>query len=134
VEAEDRQEVESGVAYIAPGGTHMTIEAYPRGGYRIVLGNQSPRSGHRPSVDILFESLVPLKELKRHAVLMTGMGSDGAEGMNLLKKAGAVTAIAESAETCIVYGMPKSAIELDCTDYVLPLPEIPKKLIESVQS
>jgi two-component system chemotaxis response regulator CheB len=102
--------------------------------YKVHLNQEEPRGGHRPSVDTLFESLLPLKELKRHIVLMTGMGSDGAKGMLALKQAGAVTTIAESEDTCIVYGMPRAAVELNCVMHVLPQQEIPKKLSQIVIS
>jgi two-component system chemotaxis response regulator CheB len=131
VEAEEGMVLRGGTAYIAPGGKHMT--AYRQGKvYRLRLTVEAPRSGHRPSVDMMFDSLVPLKELKRHIVLMTGMGSDGAMGMLALKHGGAVTTIAESEETCVVYGMPRAAVEQGGAMHILPQHEIPEKLIELV--
>lgn len=100
--------------------------------YRLRLTDEEPRCGHRPSVDTLYESLLPFKELKKHIVLMTGMGSDGANGMKALKEAGAESTIAEAEQTCIVYGMPRVAVELNSVDYVLPLHEISHKLINLV--
>lgn len=132
VEAEDMQSLESGTAYIAPGGYHMTVEHHHT--YRIRLNEETPTNGHRPSVDVLFHSLVPLTRLSKHSVIMTGMGSDGARGMKALKDAGAQTTIAESADTCIVYGMPRSAVELQCIDHVLPLTAIADKLIKIVDN
>ena len=133
-EAEDGVRLENGHAYVAPGGWHMTVRKDEPGVYRIRLSKEEPRSGHRPSVDMLFESLVPLRELKRYAVLMTGMGSDGAKGMQALHRAGALATIAESAETCVVYGMPRAAVELNCVKHLLPLHHIPQKLTELMQS
>jgi len=133
-EAEDGVRLENGHAYVAPGGWHMTVRKDEPGVYRIRLSKEEPRSGHRPSVDMLFESLVPLRELKRYAVLMTGMGSDGAKGMLALHKAGALATIAESAETCVVYGMPRAAVEMNCVKHLLPLHRIPQKLTELMQS
>lgn len=127
-EAEDNDVLETGTAYIAPGGFHMKIKRDQ--GYRIQLSEEEPRRGHRPSVDHLFESLLPYKELKRHLVLMTGMGNDGAWGMKELKEAGAVTCIAESEQTCVVYGMPRSAVELGCVDHILPLDAIAGQLLQ----
>lgn len=132
VEAEEAMPLMKGTAYIAPGGYHMTLEAAAGDGYRIRLSKDEPRSGHRPSVDTMFDSLVPFGELKRHIVLMTGMGSDGAKGMKALREAGAATTIAEAEETCVVYGMPRSAVELGCAGYVLPQQEISEKLIEQI--
>lgn len=132
VEAENGMTLNNGCAYIAPGGYHMMVARNGPGMYKIYLSKEDPRNGHRPSVDVMFESLLPLKELKRHVVLMTGMGSDGARGMLSLKQAGAVTTIAESEETCIVYGMPRAAVELQCVTHILPQQEIAHQLTQAV--
>ncbi|MEK8130212.1 chemotaxis response regulator protein-glutamate methylesterase [Paenibacillus filicis] len=132
VEAEEGMVLENGAAYVAPGGFHMAVARNGSGGYRIHLSKDEPRGGHRPSVDALFESLLPLKELKRHIVIMTGMGSDGAKGMKALLDAGAVTTIAEAENTCIVYGMPRAAVELKGVTHVLPQQEIAGKLVAVV--
>ncbi|EXX91306.1 chemotaxis protein CheY [Paenibacillus darwinianus] len=132
-EAEHGEQVAAGTVYIAPGGYHMTL-VRTGGQYRIDLSLGEPRGGHRPSVDQLFESLVPFVELARHAVIMTGMGSDGAKGMKALAESGAVTTIAESEETCIVFGMPRSAIELGAAKTVLPLPGIAPQLAGAVMT
>ncbi|MFC0214357.1 chemotaxis response regulator protein-glutamate methylesterase [Paenibacillus chartarius] len=134
VEAEDDQLLETGTVYVAPGGWHMMARREQGGGYRIKLTKDEPRSGHRPSVDVMFESLVPMKELKRHAVIMTGMGSDGAKGMLALRKSGAVITIAEAEETCVVYGMPRAAVELQGVTDVVKQPEIARKIVQSVHS
>ncbi|GAA3406615.1 chemotaxis response regulator protein-glutamate methylesterase [Paenibacillus hodogayensis] len=131
VEAANGDRLRNGVVYIAPGGWHMIVKRDDMG-YRVCLTKDEPRSGHRPSVDMLFESLLPFRELKRHIVLMTGMGSDGARGMQALKQAGALTTIAESSETCVVYGMPRAAVELSCVTHELPLYRIAAKLTELV--
>ncbi|GIP33087.1 chemotaxis response regulator protein-glutamate methylesterase [Paenibacillus sp. J2TS4] len=133
VEAEEGMPVESGTAYIAPGGYHLLLNRQGPHGYGIRLSEEGTRSGHRPSVDVLFESLVPYKELKRHAVLMTGMGSDGAAGLLALKQAGARTTIAESEETCVVYGMPRAAVERGAAMYILPQQRISGKLLELIK-
>ncbi|MFH5183189.1 chemotaxis response regulator protein-glutamate methylesterase [Paenibacillus sp. TAB 01] len=132
VEAEDGMVLKNGTAYIAPGGYHMMVARNGPGAYRIYINKDEPRGGHRPSVDVLFESLLPLKELKRHIVIMTGMGADGAKGMRALRQAGAVTTIAESEETCIVYGMPRAAVELDGVMHVVPQQDIAAKLAQAV--
>ncbi|WP_426447064.1 protein-glutamate methylesterase/protein-glutamine glutaminase [Paenibacillus sp. S-38] len=132
VEAENGMVIERGTAYVAPGGYHMTVARNGTQSYRIHLSKDEPRGGHRPSVDTMFESLLPLKELKRHIVIMTGMGADGAKGMQALKQAGAVTTIAESEETCVVYGMPRAAVELGCAMHVVPQQQIAGMLIQSV--
>ncbi|MFC5702114.1 chemotaxis response regulator protein-glutamate methylesterase [Cohnella faecalis] len=132
-EAVDGEPLETSTAYIAPGGKQMSITKDAAGKYRIKLTEEGPRNGHMPSVDVLFESLIGHKPLKRHAVLMTGMGSDGAKGMKALLEDGASTAIAEAESTCIVYGMPRSAIELNAATEVLPLPKIAQALVHEVK-
>lgn len=133
VEAEQGERLHSGTAYIAPGGFHLNVVSSPGGGYRVHLTEQEPRNGHRPSVDVLYESLLPLEALKRHAVLLTGMGSDGAKVMKRLYDAGVTSTLAESEETCVVFGMPRSAIELNCVSHVLPLHDIGPKLVQVVK-
>jgi two-component system chemotaxis response regulator CheB len=132
VEAEDGLLVTSGTAYIAPGGWHMTLTRAESGKYLIRLSKTDLRNGHRPSVDLLFESLASFEFLERHAVLLTGMGSDGAGGMLALKKSGARTTIAEAEESCVIFGMPRSAIELGGATHILPLSSIGDQLIGAV--
>lgn len=129
VEATNNERLVGGTVYIAPGDYHMTVKQQANE-FRIVLHQQDPRNGHRPSVDIMFESVTRLTKLRRHYVIMTGMGSDGARGMLEAKQQGAHSTIAEAKETCIVYGMPRSAIENSCVDYVEPLHHITARIIE----
>lgn len=132
VEGEDGMPLVPGTAYVAPGGFHMTVCKEAGKPYSIRISKEEPRSGHRPSVNTLFESLLPMKELKRHIVIMTGMGNDGAKSMHDLKNDGAVTTIAESDETCVVYGMPRAAAESGCVDYLLPVHEIAPQLVKAL--
>lgn len=131
VEAEQGMKVKAGFVYVAPGGFHMELSRQD-GGYAIRLGEQPQRNGHRPSVDVMFESLAPFRELNIHAVIMTGMGSDGAKGMKLLAEQGAASLIAEAEETCIVYGMPRSAVEGGFVKNVLPLGQISSELAKAI--
>ncbi|OAT82822.1 chemotaxis response regulator protein-glutamate methylesterase [Bacillus sp. MKU004] len=118
-EAEHGEYLEKGTAYIAPGGFHMRI-MNDESNLMVHLTKEEPlRNGHRPSVDVLFESAGNLGGCNTVAVVMTGMGSDGTEGLRKLKENGNVTAIAESHETCIVYGMPKSVIAAKLADEVV---------------
>jgi two-component system chemotaxis response regulator CheB len=133
IEAEDGLPLEANTAYIAPGGFHMTIYKDGAKNYCIRTSKEDPRAGHRPSVDTLFESLVPFTELKKYVVLMTGMGSDGAKGMLALKKAGAMSTVAESEETSVVYGMPRAAVELNCVDHILPLQKIAERIVLDIR-
>jgi len=113
-----------GVCYIAPGDYHLKMDSG-----RVLSCEKGPyRNNCRPSVDVMFESLYDTAE-RTMAVIMTGMGSDGARGMQGLKLAGAVT-IAQSGETCVVNGMPQSARALGCVDRVVPLNEIYQQIID----
>jgi len=134
LEAADGMALEPGKAYIAPGGSHIRVRRTEKNGYVIATSMDEPRNGHRPSVDTLFESLLPLTELTRHAVLMTGMGSDGARMMKKLYDSGVRSTFAESEETCVVYGMPRSAVELGCVNDVLPLQELAPKVVQAVNN
>ncbi|WP_422657277.1 protein-glutamate methylesterase/protein-glutamine glutaminase [Paenibacillus sp. EC2-1] len=132
MEAQDGMFLRAGAAYIAPGGNHMTMYSSGNGQYQISIRKGDPCNGHRPSVDVLFESLLPLTNLKRHIVLMTGMGSDGARMMKELYDSGVTSTFAESEQTCVVYGMPRSAVELGCVSNILPLQNIAGELVQAV--
>lgn len=133
IEAEQGMLLRKGVAYIAPGGFHLQVNLSTAGQYVVLLTKEEARNGHRPSVDVLFESLLSLTSLERHALLMTGMGSDGARMMKSLYDSGVTSTFAESEETCVVYGMPRSAVELKCVKYILPLQEIAPRLVQAVK-
>ncbi|MEK5237984.1 chemotaxis response regulator protein-glutamate methylesterase [Paenibacillus sp. FSL L8-0470] len=132
-EAEHGMILRQGAAYIAPGGYHLKVVPAAGGQYAIELTSEDARNGHRPSVDMMFESLLPLTTLERHAVIMTGMGSDGARMMKSLYDSGVTSTFAESEETCVVYGMPRSAVELNCVKHILPLHEIAPRLVQAVK-
>ncbi len=115
-EAEQGETLRAGTVYIAPGGIHMTYR--PRGSQACIeLCPEPATSLHRPSVDVMFNSLVEHCRGQVLAMILTGMGSDGARGMEALKARGAHT-MAESEESCVVYGMPKAAAERGCVDLV----------------
>jgi two-component system chemotaxis response regulator CheB len=108
VESQGDELLQRGTAYIAPGDYHLTIE---RVGVqlRTRLGQGAPVCHQRPAVDVLFQSAARLQGVSIVAALLTGMGSDGADGMVALRRAGAET-IAEDERSCVVFGMPKEAI------------------------
>lgn len=98
----------AGRALICPGNRHLKVKQLPLG--NIAVLSDDPRvNGHRPSVDVLFKTVAEFGN-KAAAVLMTGMGDDGAQGLGMVKAAGGTT-IAQSEESCVVFGMPKAAIE-----------------------
>jgi two-component system chemotaxis response regulator CheB len=109
----------AGRALICPGNRHIKVKRMPMGNI-VVLSDEERVNGHRPSVDVLFRSVASEFGSRGIGVLMTGMGDDGAAGMGVLKSAGALT-IAQSEETCVVFGMPKTAIERGYASRVVPL-------------
>ncbi len=122
--------LQNGVAYIAPGGYHMKLRKVGTS-FGIVLDQtEPPRSGHRPSVDVMFEDVSKHHEFDKIAVIMTGMGYDGSKGLVALKRTGNVMAIAESADTCIVYGMPKAAVETQLVDEVADVDDIAQSIMK----
>ncbi len=109
----------AGRALICPGNRHMKIRRMPLGDV-VVLSDEERVNGHRPSVDVLFHSVAKEAGPRAIAVLMTGMGDDGAAGMGEIQAAGGLT-IAQSAESCVVFGMPRAAIERGYAMRVAPL-------------
>lgn len=131
VEAENGMKLENGHIYIAPGGeSHITVKS--SGSYRSIQLKPGPLYGnHRPAIDILFHSAAKYIGKNCFAVILTGMGKDGAKGIKEIHDNGGFT-IAQDEESSIVFGMPKVAIELGGIDKVLPLKEITKKLLYSL--
>lgn len=131
-EAENGEWLTAGTAYIAPGGYHMKVKE-ENGRIRIVLDKSEPRNGLRPSVDLLFESLSFIPDYAKVIVIMTGMGSDGAEGLIHMKQhVTKMKVIAESEETSIVFGMPKAAISTNLVNEVQNLEDIAKTILKYV--
>ncbi len=113
----------AGRALICPGNRHMKVKKLPLGNVAM-LSDEAPVNGHRPSVDVLFRSVAEELGSQVMAVLMTGMGEDGATGMGEIRAAGGFT-IAQSQETCVVFGMPKVAIERGYVMRVADLQDLP---------
>lgn len=129
-EAENGDELLPGKAFLAPGGYHLTIKQID-GKHIVSLNEEEPANGHRPSVDIMMKSAAS-SGLFVLGVLLTGMGCDGAEGMEKIKDVNGLT-IAEDASTSVIFGMPKVAIERNAVDYVLPLTKIASKITEIIK-
>lgn len=108
-EAQSGDLLQPGRVLICPGSRHMRVKRLPMGDI-VVLGDDARVNGHRPSVDVLMSSVAEEFHVQSIGVLMTGMGDDGAEGLGAIKKQGGMT-IAQSEDSCVVYGMPKAAIE-----------------------
>jgi two-component system chemotaxis response regulator CheB len=121
--ARDAEVLSTGCVRLAPGDQHLRVAGHAR---RIAtqVFEGPPVAGHVPSVDVLFES-ISNSAVRSSAALLTGMGRDGAEGLKMLRDAGHLT-IAQNEESCVVYGMPKAAVELGAAQRVLPLDHIPQ--------
>lgn len=130
VEAEDGMILQRGTCVVAPGDFHLAL-TWQGEGYKTRLMQTPPVHHCRPSVDVLFRSVAESGGKNVVAALLTGMGSDGAMGMEAIRKAGGRT-IAEHEKTCVVYGMPRAAIELGVVDLVLPLPQIAGAIVDAV--
>jgi two-component system chemotaxis response regulator CheB len=130
-EATGADEIEPGVALIAPGGCHLELE---KRGRKIVtrLDPDSDSSRYVPSVDRLFMSAAKVYGERLLAVVLTGMGDDGRKGACQVKDSGG-RVIAESEETAVIYGMPKQVVNAGAADQILPLQEIPAAIQTGIE-
>ena len=130
-EAEHNDVVRPGNVYIAPGSYHMVLEM--EGGKTVIKLNQDPPiGGLRPAVDPMMESVAKIYGSQAIGVILTGMGHDGSKGMQAIKRQHGNT-IAEDMTTAVVYGMPKSAIEFNVVDRIVPLPEVAGEIIRHIK-
>jgi two-component system, chemotaxis family, protein-glutamate methylesterase/glutaminase len=126
-EAEDGDHLEPGLALIAPGNFHMLLKGAP-GCYRVEVKDGPMVCFQRPAVDVLFHSVAQTAGRNATGAILTGMGSDGTQGMIAMKRAGART-IAQDEQSCVVFGMPKEAIRHGAVDRILPLSGIQNALL-----
>jgi len=128
-EAEDRQLIVPGHAYIAPGDMHLIVE---RDGarYRCRLSGAAAVNHHRPSVDVMFESVAGCVGRNAIGAILTGMGADGARGLRAMRAAGAAT-FAQDERTSVVWGMPGAAVNLGAVEQVLALEAIAEQLMQA---
>jgi two-component system chemotaxis response regulator CheB len=132
-EAEDGEPIRSNVVLIAPGGKQMKISAAADGKNRIArITDDPPENNCKPSVDYLFRSVAHYYVGRATGVIMTGMGSDGSLGLELMRKNGS-TIIAQNGETCVVYGMPKGPIDAGIADVIAPLDMIADEICRTVK-
>ncbi|ACL70772.1 protein-glutamate methylesterase/protein-glutamine glutaminase [Halothermothrix orenii] len=127
-EASEYDYLQPGVALIAPGGYHL--EFNPEG--RVVLNQKPPKWGVRPCVDYMLKSVADIYKERVIGIILTGMGRDGAEGMKQVKKYNGY-GIVEDKSTALVYGMPGATIEARAYDEILPLHQIPLKIIDLIE-
>ena len=125
-EAKTGDILEKGVVLIAPGDAHLRITKV-NGVYRVECKYEEKVNGHRPSVDVLFQSVAKVVGNKAIGVILTGMGADGAKGLLQMRKMGAET-IGQDEASCIVYGMPKVAYDIGAVKYQMDLDQIAGKI------
>jgi two-component system chemotaxis response regulator CheB len=130
-EAADGDRVLPGLALIAPGNFHLEL-VRSGASYQTRIKQAAPVSGHRPSVDVMFDSCARVLGTNVVGVILTGMGADGARGMLAMHRAGART-IAQNEATCVVFGMPREAIACGAVDQVLPLGRIAAAALQAAQ-
>ena len=129
-EARDGDVLRRGLALVAPGDFHMLLHKRGEEGYMVQVKQGPKVMHHRPSIDLLFESAAPIAGSRVVAGIFTGMGSDGANGLLALRKAGART-FAQDEKTSVVYGMPRVAAEVGAAEKVVPLPAIPAYIVKA---
>jgi two-component system chemotaxis response regulator CheB len=129
-EAKNGDSITPGVVLIAPGDYHMVVR---RSGarYYVEIGSGEKISGHRPSADVLFNSVAKIAGANSIGVILTGMGSDGAKGLLAMRKNGAKT-IGQDEASCVVYGMPKVAYEVGAVEKQVPLERVAKTILDSI--
>jgi two-component system chemotaxis response regulator CheB len=129
-EARDGDPVEPGQVLIAPAGIHSRLRR--RGGTTRVTLDEEPREAlHRPSADVLMASAAGVYGPRVAGVVLTGMGSDGTQGLRAIRDAGGPT-LAESEETCVIYGMPKAAADAGVVGRIVPLERIAEEILAAV--
>lgn len=128
-EVRDGEDLRSGTVYIAMGGKQCELIHKPNGEYCFSENDKPPRGGLRPCADIFFESLVDTAFEEIICGVLTGMGSDGTKGISLIRESHNVKCVAQSKETCVVYGMPRAAVDAGIVDDVVPLDKITAQLV-----
>ena len=120
--------IKPGLVFIAPGDKHLRVEK-SAAGYRLKISDENKVCGHRPSVEVMMQSMAQHVGPNAVGIMLSGMGSDGANGMLAMRKAGART-IAQDEATSIVFGMPKEAYERGGAERLLPLQKIAAEVIK----
>ncbi|MBQ7507305.1 MAG: chemotaxis-specific protein-glutamate methyltransferase CheB [Lachnospiraceae bacterium] len=131
-EAEEGELLKKGWVYIAPGGWHLQIKRGGDGQHRVHLDDSPPIGALKPCADVMYESLCTCGYDEITCVVLTGMGADGTKGITTLAKSKPVHVIAQNAQTCVVYGMPKAIAESGLVDEVVPLTEVANTIKKNV--
>jgi two-component system chemotaxis response regulator CheB len=129
-EASHGDVVRPGVVYFAPAGLHMTVDRPTDSRTVIYLADKPEDQPHVPSADVLMRSVASAFHAQAMGVIMTGMGSDGAQGMNAIHRAGGFT-LGQDEASCVVYGMPRVCAEMGILDKVVPAARIPHEILQA---
>jgi two-component system chemotaxis response regulator CheB len=129
-EAEHDEVIKPGYAYIAPGDYHMEVQKTAKGVLKIKLTQEPPVGGHRPAVNVMMNSVAETGFRKVIGVIMTGMGADGSKGIVNIKNSNKGVIISQDEKSCVVYGMPKSAVNTGVVDEVVPLKDIAEVIVK----
>jgi two-component system, chemotaxis family, protein-glutamate methylesterase/glutaminase len=128
-EATQGETIKPGVVYIAPAGVHITVER--AGSHAMVCLSHEPENQlHTPSIDVMMKSVASAFQAQAMGIVMTGMGADGAQGMNAIHQAGGFT-VGQDEASCAVYGMPRVCAEMGILDRVVPLAQIPHEILQA---
>lgn len=131
-EAEEGDVLAKGVVYVAPGGKHLEVACGADGVHKVHLSDAPAIGGLKPCANIMYESLIKSRYDQVICVVLTGMGADGTEGITKLDKSKPIHVIAQNADTCVVYGMPRAIAEAGLVDEVVPLESIADTIIKNV--
>ena len=131
-EAEEGEVLKNGTVYIAPGGWHLEVACGADGVHKVHLSDAPAIGGLRPCANIMYESLKKSRFDEIVCVVLTGMGADGTAGIQKLDKSKPIHVIAQNAETCVVYGMPRAIAEAGMVDEVVSLREVADTIIKNV--
>ncbi|MGA8503480.1 MAG: chemotaxis-specific protein-glutamate methyltransferase CheB [Candidatus Sulfotelmatobacter sp.] len=129
-EASHGAEVQPGVVYLAPAGFQMTLDRVAESRALISLSGKAENQVHVPSVDVMMQSVASAFHSEAMGIIMTGMGSDGAQGMKAIHREGGLT-IGQDEASCAVYGMPRVCAEMGILDRVVPLSQIPHEILQA---
>jgi two-component system chemotaxis response regulator CheB len=131
-EATHGQIAQPGVVYIAPAGFHMTVDRSGNSRTQIWLSHHPENQVHVPSADVMMQSVASAFHSQAMGIIMTGMGSDGAQGMKAIHREGGFT-VGQDEPSCAVYGMPRVCAEMDILDRVVPLSQIPHEILRATR-
>ena len=131
-EAQEGDILEKGHVYVAPGGKHMEVVKMRDGSHRIALNDMPPIGGLRPCANIVFDSLTKTDYDEIICIVLTGMGADGTNGILSLNRKKPIHVIAQDAQTCVVYGMPRAIAEAGMVDEMVPLEQVAKTITKNV--